>query len=116
MTTKRTSDDRPLSIVAVDVLLSLTRGAKHGYAIKREIEDRIGNGFILGSGSLYQAIQRLQRRGFIDEGVVQGVADARRGRVYRIKPAGKASLKAEFARMDRVLRFARANALVDGRS
>ncbi len=115
MTKARTTDDQPLSNVAVDVLLSISQGPKHGYAIKREIEDRIGSGFILGSGSLYQAIQRLERRGFITEAATQ-FPDSRRGRVYRIKAAGKTALRAEFARMDRVLRFARANALVDRRS
>ena len=116
MTKERNTDDQPLSNVAVDVLLSISQGPKHGYAIKREIEGRIGSGFILGSGSLYQAIQRLERRGFITEAATQLDKDSRRGRVYRIKPAGKTALRAEFARMDRVLRFARANALVDRRS
>jgi len=33
--------------------VSLLQGEKHGYAIKLDVEDRIGDGFLLGSGSLY---------------------------------------------------------------
>ena len=115
MPTEHRADDQPLSNVAVDVLLSLTDNPKHGYAIKREIENRIGGTFILGSGSLYQAIQRLERRGFIGEVSNQSPSDGRRGRVYGITSAGREALKAECHRMDRVLRFARANAVLDGR-
>lgn len=96
-----------LSNVAVEILVSLLRGEKHGYAIKLDVEERIGDGFLLGSGSLYQALQRLERRGYIAEVENQTPPDARRGRVYKIEPTGKAALEAELARMDRVLKAAR---------
>jgi DNA-binding PadR family transcriptional regulator len=103
----RSSTDGELSNVAVEILVSLLQGEKHGYAIKLDVEDRIGDGFLLGSGSLYQALQRLERRGYIAEVKNAPTPDARRGRVYRIERAGKNALRAELTRMDRVLKAAR---------
>jgi DNA-binding PadR family transcriptional regulator len=107
----RSSGDE-LSNVAVEILLTLLQGARHGYAIKLDVESRIGDGFLLGSGSLYQALQRLERRGYVSEADDPGPADARRGRVYRIEPAGRRALELELARMSRVLRIARRKAAV----
>jgi len=98
----RPSPDTELSNVAVEILVSLLQGDKHGYAVKLDVEERIGDGFLLGSGSLYQALQRLERRGYIAE-VKRASKDARRGRIYRIERAGKLALDSELARMDRVL-------------
>jgi PadR family transcriptional regulator PadR len=99
--------DGELSNVAVEILVSLLQGEKHGYAIKLDVEERIGDGFLLGSGSLYQALQRLERRGYIAE-VKRAPKDARRGRVYRIERAGKLALESELTRMNRVLKAVRA--------
>jgi DNA-binding PadR family transcriptional regulator len=108
------SDEQPLSNVAVEILLTLTKGPSHGYAIKLDIEDRVGGNFLLGSGSLYQAIYRLERRGYIAEAEEAGTVDARRGRVYRIEPAGRRALQEELARMDRILKYARDKAVAAG--
>ena len=101
------TDDAPLSAVAVDVLLALAGGPKHGYAVKQDIEDRIGDGFVLGSGSLYQALQRLERRGLIAEQAAGPGGDVRRGRVYGLQLEGRRVLAAELGRMRRVLGHAR---------
>lgn len=103
----KTIGDGELSNVAIEILLTLRRGPRHGYAIKLDIERRLGGDFVLGSGSLYQALQRLERRGFIAETKVSEPRDARRGRVYRIERAGKRALESELSRMERVLKFAR---------
>ena len=102
-----------LSHVAVEILLALSRGAAHGYAIKLDVERRIGGDFILGSGSLYQALQRLERRGLIGEAPDRESPDKRRGRVYRLLPAGRRALAAEIARMKSVVARAR-GALAEG--
>jgi DNA-binding PadR family transcriptional regulator len=101
------SSDGELSNVAVEILLTLRRGERHGYAIKLDIEERIGGGYLLGSGSLYQALSRLERRGLVAEVEDAESPDSRRGKVYRIEPAGKRALEAELVRMTRVLKFAR---------
>lgn len=96
-----------LSDVAVEILLTLSQQPGHGYAIKLDIEERAGGDYVLGSGSLYQALRRLERRGLVavDESAPP-TDDARRGKVYRIEEAGREALAAELARMRRVLRFA----------
>jgi DNA-binding PadR family transcriptional regulator len=106
MPTPRTGDDLALSTVAVEVLVTLAEGPRHGYAIKQDIEARIGSQFVLGSGSLYQALQRLERRGLIAE-VEAPSPDARRGRVYRLEPDGRRVLAAELGRMQRLVSQAR---------
>lgn len=96
--------------MAVEVLVTLSEGANHGYAIKRRIEERVGGDFVLGSGSLYQALQRLERRGLIAE-TRAASGDPRRGRVYKIQPDGKDVLAAELGRMARLLRHAKRHQL-----
>jgi PadR family transcriptional regulator len=96
-----------LSNVAVEILLTLLKGPRHGYAIKLDVEKRIGGEFLLGSGSLYQALQRLERRGYIAEVQDADPPDARRGRVYRIEPTGRAALESELERMARVMKVAK---------
>jgi DNA-binding PadR family transcriptional regulator len=101
------SEDPALSYVMIEILVSLSREPLHGYAIKLDVEERIRGGFVLGSGSLYQALQRLQRRGLISEVPGLVAEDGRRGRTYRIEPEGGERLKRELERMDRVLADAR---------
>ena len=104
-----------LSNVAVEILLTLANGPLYGYAIKLDVERRIGGNYILGSGSLYQAIQRLERREFIAETRRKVADDNRRGRVYQIRPAGRRALEADVERMERVVRQVRGGRLaVDG--
>ena len=103
-----TPDEGQLSAVAVEVLLTLAEGPSHGYAIKRAIEMRAGNDVVIGSGSLYQAVHRLERRGFLAEAAEPGDSgDARRGRTYRLEEAGRRALQHELARMRRILSHAR---------
>jgi DNA-binding PadR family transcriptional regulator len=110
-------EDQELTPLALEILLSLASGPRHGYAVKLDIEERGGEGTVLGSGSLYQSIQRLERRGLIAEHRTQPPStDARRGRTYRIEPSGRRALRRELARMGRVLADARAARLVERES
>ena len=107
MPRNKESKDSELSNVAVEILVTLLEGSRHGYAIKLDIEKRIGEGFLLGSGTLYQALHRLEKRGYISEVTSDQPKDARRGRVYRIQPTGQRALESELERMARVMKFAR---------
>src|SRR5580700_8817645 len=78
------------------ILTSLASGAKHGYALAKDIE-----GFArvrLGPGTLYGAITRLERRGLIEP-----IDSDDRRRPYRITPAGTAALGATLADMGRIV-------------
>src|SRR4029079_17666332 len=76
-----------LTPIAFEVLLSLVDGPQHGYGIKLDIEARTEGEISVGSGTLYQAIQRLEREGLIGEARSVGEpSDSRRGRSYRLLP------------------------------
>ena len=57
----------PLTPATFHILLSLHEGVKHGYRIKREVEERTSGVIRLGAGTLYEAIQRLDRSGLIEQ-------------------------------------------------
>ena len=102
-----------LTPITFEILLSLARGPQHGYGIKLDIEDRTGGQLSLGSGTLYQAIQRLERSGLIAEArVVMAGGDARRGRSYELADAGKQAVAIEIRRLNRVVEYARAHDLL----
>lgn len=102
-----------LTPIGFEVLLSLAGGPLHGYGIKLDIEERTGGELSLGSGTLYQAIARLERDGLIAEGPARrGSVDSRRGRTYRLEPLGRASLDNHLRRLTRAVDYARARKLL----
>lgn len=48
-------------------MLALADGARHGYAIKQDVEERTEGAIRLGPGTLYEAVQRLEEAGLISE-------------------------------------------------
>jgi DNA-binding PadR family transcriptional regulator len=79
---------RPSGDPGVLILTSLVSGAKHGYALARDIEEFAG--VLLGPGTLYGAITRLE-----DRGLIESAGQDERRRPYRLTPAGRAELTAE---------------------
>ena len=57
----------PLTPVALNVLLALADGERHGYGIMLEVRERTGGTVRLGPGTLYGAIKRLKEGGVIEE-------------------------------------------------
>src|SRR5829696_401800 len=57
----------PLTPVALNVLLALADGERHGYGIMLEVRERTGGKVRLGPGTLYGAIKRLKEGGLIVE-------------------------------------------------
>ena len=102
-----------LTPIGFEVLLSLAGGPLHGYGIKLDIEERTAGELSLGSGTLYQAIQRLEREGLIAEARdSRARPDARRGRTYRLEPLGRLSLTHHLERLSRAVEYARARKLL----
>src|SRR4026209_2414660 len=64
---RKTELRHPLSLPVVHILLALTDGARHGYAIKQAVEDLSEGDIRLGPGTLYEAIQRLEDAAYIEE-------------------------------------------------
>jgi len=66
---------------ALLILVSLSDGPKHGYAIMSDVE--AGTGRPLGPGTLYAALARLEERGLIE-----ALAPIDRRRPYRLTAQG----------------------------
>jgi DNA-binding PadR family transcriptional regulator len=67
------------------IMTSLASGAKHGYALARDIERFAG--VTLGPGTLYGAITALE-----EHGLIEPAGDDERRRPYRLTAAGRAEL------------------------
>jgi PadR family transcriptional regulator, regulatory protein PadR len=78
------------------ILKTLVRGPSHGYAIARFLEDATGESVVVEDGSLYPALYRLERKGFVE--AEWGTSElGRRAKLYRLTPAGRERLAAETA-------------------
>lgn len=101
-------DMAALTPAVFHVLLALAGGESHGYGIGKSVLEQTGGEVRLGPGTLYGTLQRLMDQGLVVEsGKAMHVADERR-RHYRLTPAGRSALEAEVARMDALVRVARA--------
>lgn len=108
MTETSPASQPPLTPVAFEILLCLSTGEKHGYAILREIEDRTDGRLGLHAGSLYRAMARLVDEELLTsaEGPAGEEVDGRR-RYYAITARGRRSARAEAERLTRQLEVAR---------
>jgi PadR family transcriptional regulator PadR len=76
------------------VLKTLTDGPRHGYGIARFIEDTTGEAVVVEEGSLYPALYRMERRGWIE--AEWGTSElGRRAKFYRLTGDGRKQLKRE---------------------
>ncbi len=74
------------------ILKTLTAGPQHGYAIVRRIQQASDDFLKVEEGSLYPALHRMQRRGWIE--AEWGLSEAnRKAKYYRLTAAGRAQLK-----------------------
>ncbi len=90
------------------VLKTLAWGPRHGYAIARWLEDTTGNGLRIEEGSLYPALYRMERRGWIEASWGQSEL-GNRIKIYSLTPNGRAELRRQMAQYSD---FARAVAKV----
>jgi DNA-binding PadR family transcriptional regulator len=70
---------------ALLILVSLSDGPKHGYAIMADVE--AGTGRPMGPGTLYAALARLEERGLIE-----ALPPVERRRPYRLTAIGETVL------------------------
>src|SRR6266540_236961 len=76
------------------VLQTLLFGPRHGHGIAMTIQQTSDEVLLVDHGSLYPALQRLERAGLIDS--EWGTSDNnRRARYYRLTRAGRKKLVAE---------------------
>ena len=104
-----TLNTRNPSLIHLHILLVLAEGDRHGYGIKQEVERHTDGQIRLGPGTLYEAIQRLEHSGLIEEAPARSGGDGRPRRYYRLSRQGWGVLEGEIARLRGLL--ARAMAL-----
>ena len=83
------------------VLKSLQIGPMHGWGITERVESGSRNVLELNQGSLYPALYRLEKQGFI-RSEWNVTENNRRARYYTLTPAGRRQLAAERAKWERL--------------
>lgn len=85
------------------ILRTLLRGPAHGHAIAKTIEFNSDDVLQVEQGSLYPALHRLIKRGWIS--VENGTSENnRRAKFYRLTPKGRKQLTIETSKWDRLAR------------
>jgi len=79
------------------ILQVLRAGPRHGYGISQAINAGSDEVFKVDTGSLYPALHRLEKRGWVTASW-QTSANRQRTRVYRLTAAGRRQLSAEHSR------------------
>lgn len=89
------------------ILLSLSPGPKHGYAILKEVEALSEGRVLLSTGTLYGAIRRL-----LDQDWIRRVDDSRpdgssrERKAYALTKFGRRMLRAELERLQKLVAVA----------
>ncbi len=95
----RTTDRPELVQGTLDMLVlkALERQPLHGYAIARQIQKASGDYLRVEEGSLYPALHRMERRGWLEADWGRSETN-RKAKYYRLNPAGRKQLKSEIAK------------------
>jgi DNA-binding PadR family transcriptional regulator len=101
----------PLPQAVFHIMLALTGGERHGYAIMQEVAARTEGKVRLGPGTLYGSIKRMVEQGLIQEDAGSSLDDERR-RYYRLTPFGRRVASAEAARVEALFKQARSAGLI----
>ena len=108
----------PLREPTLFILLTLSKGRKHGYAILKDVEALSEGRVALSTGTLYGALARLLEQGVIRKstgdgggdgsgsGSKSGSADIQVRKVYELTQFGRRVLELEINRMSTILAMA----------
>ena len=105
MPIRKSPDQRDLFPGALEMMVLQTLKWKpmHGYALVQHVHERSENLLQVEEGSLYPALQRLLKGGFVEAEWELSPAQ-RRIRVYRITAAGARRLEQDVSRFEQMLR------------
>jgi len=104
----------PLTPAVFHILLSLTDGPLHGYAIMQSVEQTAA--LQMGPGTTYGSIQRMEDAGLLQD-IAEGASRAavtERRRYYELTEVGREALAAEGARLARMAELVREKDLIPG--
>ncbi len=93
-----------LTPAELQIMLALVQQPRHGYGIKLDVESRTHGKMKLGSGTLYEAIQRMQKHGWLEVAQAPGgdPADSRR-KYYRLTDEGRTRLQDDLATLSGIV-------------
>lgn len=100
------------------LLVALSDGERHGYALIEQVGELTAGGVRLGPGTLYRTLQRLRVEGLIVEVGADPVAEradrrAERRRRYAITETGKAAAAVELRHLHALVTSEEAKRLLD---
>ncbi|HYK87640.1 MAG TPA: PadR family transcriptional regulator [Acidobacteriota bacterium] len=84
------------------ILQTLQWGPQHGYGISQTIAGRSGDLLQVETGSLYPALHRLERQGWVTSQWKQTESN-QRAKFYRLTAAGRKQLLSEQARWEQIV-------------
>lgn len=104
---KRTPGEQRLELLQgtldMMILRALSWGPQHGHGVGQWIRTSSEDALQVDHGSLYPALHRLERRGWIDA-EWKLTENKQRAKYYRLTAAGKRQLATEQSRWDQIVR------------
>ena len=94
----------PLTEALFYILLAV-RHPNHGYGIIQEVEEMTAGRVVLGAGTLYGAIQSLEKKGWIH--IYSEDTESRKKKEYLITEEGKSVFGEERKRLEELLENAK---------
>ena len=103
-----------LRSIEFHILLALAGEERHGYAILQEVTQLTDGEIELEPGTLYRALHRMLKDGWIAESSRRPAADLddERRKYYRLTPLGRRIASAEADRLLRLVAIARSHRLL----
>jgi DNA-binding PadR family transcriptional regulator len=116
--TKNPHDLLPLTPPVFHILLALSDGERHGYAIMQQVAADTNSALQLGPGTLYGCLKRMLAARLVEESDERPDPDLddERRRYYRITDFGARTLRAEAERLAHAVSAARARRLLSGKA
>jgi|SRR5215203_836167 len=99
----------PLTPAVFHILLALAEGPLHGYGIMQAVEESASFEPVMGPGTIYGSLQRMEDAGLVKE--LPARTDDRR-RVFALQPAGRRALALEAERLSRLAALVREKRLL----
>lgn len=78
------------------ILALLDRRSMHGYELRRELGDELGEAWELNYGQVYTTLDRLLRDGMVVQSETVSSPEAPDRKLYTVTPAGRAELRRWF--------------------
>lgn len=82
------------------ILRTLVHGPRHGYGIARWIEERSGETIRVEEGSLYPALYRMEKKGWLEADWGRSEL-GRRAKFYRLTESGRSRAERDAAEWER---------------